>query len=169
MYIEPILVIFIFFFVLFIVGQILHDNSIVDIGWGAGFVLTALYTFLKNPDVGIKGSFITLAVVVWGIRLTYHIGKRNIGKPEDFRYVNMRKSWGTSFVFAKSFLQVYFLQFFLQAIVSLVVIYGNSTKIQEITAINVVGIFLWGIGFFFESYGDYELKRFKKIQRIKES
>jgi steroid 5-alpha reductase family enzyme len=97
MYLETFIVLFIFFFVIFIFGQILKDNSIVDIGWGSGFVLSAVYTFFRNPDSGIKGIIITAAIVVWGSRLTYHIGKRNIGKPEDFRYVNMRKSWGYKF------------------------------------------------------------------------
>ncbi len=161
MYFETLLVLFVFFFIIFIVGQILKDNSIVDIGWGSGFVLSAVYTFLRNPDSGLKGILITSAIIIWGTRLTYHIAKRNIGKPEDYRYVNMRKRWGTKFVLIKAFLNVYFLQLAIQYVVTQPVIYGNTT-LQEMKWFNFIGVGLWMVGFFFEAYGDYQLKEFKK-------
>jgi steroid 5-alpha reductase family enzyme len=162
MYLETFAILFMFFVVVFIIGQILKDNSIVDIAWGAGFVVSALYTFFRNPESGLKGILLTLAVSIWGSRLTYHLAKRNLGKPEDYRYVNMRKRWGNKYVLIKSFLNVYLLQCVIQYIVTLPVIYGNTTAQQELYVYNVIGIVLWGIGFFFEAYGDYQLKQFKK-------
>lgn len=161
MYLETLIVLFIYFFIIFIIGQIIKDNSIVDIGWGSGFVISALYNFFRNPDSGLKGIVITAAIVIWGSRLTYHIAKRNIGKPEDFRYVNMRKRWGENYALLKAFLNVYFLQFVIQYIVTLPVIYGNSSN-QNLMWYNWIGLSLWILGFFFESYGDYQLKQFKK-------
>lgn len=161
MYLETFILLFIFFFSVFIIGQIKKDNSIVDIAWGSGFVISALYTFFRNPKAGLKGILITLGIIIWGLRLTFHIAKRNIGKPEDYRYVNMRKRWGNKFVLLKSFFYVYFLQMVIQYIVTLPIIYGNITK-QQIYWYNWLGVILWGIGFFFESYGDYQLKQFKK-------
>lgn len=161
MYLETCILLFVFFFTGFVIGQITKNNSIVDIAWGSGFVLSALYLFMRNPDAGLKGLLITLCISIWGMRLTYHIARRNIGKPEDYRYINMRKSWGNKFVLLKSFFQVYFLQMAIQYIVTLPVIYGNTTK-QQMIWLNWLGIILWGIGFFFESYGDYQLKQFKK-------
>lgn len=161
MYLETLVVLFLFFFSIFIIGQILKDNSIVDIGWGSGFVLSAIYTFFSNPESGVKGILITIAIIIWGTRLTYHIAKRNIGKTEDYRYVKMRETWGTKFVFIKAFINVYFIQLIIQYVVTLPVIYGNST-LQEMKWFNYIGVGLWLIGFFFESYGDYQLKEFKK-------
>ncbi len=161
MYLETLGVLVAFFTIVFIIGQILHDNSIVDIGWGAGFVVSALYTFWRNPEAGLKASIITLAVTIWGLRLAIHIAKRNIGKPEDYRYVNMRKRWGDKYVLVKAFVNVYLLQCIIQFIVTLPVIYGNTTMQQELYWFNIVGIGIWGIGFFFEAYGDYQLKVFK--------
>ena len=161
MYIETFIMLFVFFFIVFVIGQVVKDNSIVDMAWGSGFVLTAIFTFLKNPNSGIKGILITIAIIVWGFRLTYHIAKRNLGKPEDFRYVNMRKSWGSKYVLIKAFLNVYFLQLLIQFIVSLPVIYGNSMS-QKMSWFNYLGIFVFAIGLFFETVGDYQLKQFKK-------
>ena len=161
MFIETYLVLFCFFLVLFIIGQVIKDNSIVDIGWGSGFVLSAIFSYFRYPNTGLKATIITIFIVIWGLRLSYHIAKRNIGKPEDYRYVQMRKSWGNKNVMLKAFLKVYLLQFLIQSIVTLPVIYGNTTSNQKLQLINIFGIVLWGIGFFFEAYGDYQLKQFK--------
>jgi len=160
MYLEMFIVLFVFFFLVFLIGQIINDNSIVDIAWGSGFVLTAIYTFFKNPDSGLKGIIISLLVVAWGLRLTYHIAKRNIGKGEDYRYVEMRKRWGSKFVLIKAFLNVYFLQLIIQFIVSLPVIYANTME-QNLIWINWFGLIVFLIGLFFETVGDYQLKKFK--------
>ena len=161
MYLETCILLLIFFCSIFVVGQIIKDNSVVDIGWGLGFVVSAIYNFVRNTESGLKGFVITFCIVIWGARLTYHIAKRNIGKSEDYRYVNMRKSWGNKWVLLKAFANVYLLQMLIMYIVNLPVIYGNIT-IQKLYWYNWLGIILWGVGFFFESYGDYQLKQFKK-------
>lgn len=161
MFLETLILLLIFFTTFFIIGQVIKDNSIVDIGWGLGFAVVALYTFFRNPDSGLKGILITIGICIWGLRLAFHITKRNLGKPEDYRYVNMRKGWGTKFVLVKAFLQVYLLQMLIQYTVSIPVIYGNSTK-QEMYWYNFIGVAFWATGFFFESFGDYQLKQFKQ-------
>ena len=161
MYLETFILLLLFFIFVFMIGQLVKDNSIVDIGWGAGFVLSAWYNFLRNPESGLKGILILAAISIWGLRLTYHIAKRNLGKPEDYRYIEMRKRWGNQFVLLKAFFNVYFLQMMIQYVVTLPVVYGNKTQ-QEMKWFNWFGVLLWGIGFFFESFGDYQLKQFKR-------
>ena len=161
MYLEILILLFLYFLTFFVIGQIIKNNAIVDIGWGLGFVLVAVYTFLRNPESGLKGILITAGICIWGLRLAYHIGKRNIGKAEDYRYVNMRKGWGTRFVLLKAFLQVYLLQMAIQYIVCLPVIYANTTN-QQMQWFNWIGVVFWATGFFFESVGDYQLKIFKQ-------
>ncbi len=162
MFLEVFIVLFIYFCIVFLVGQILKDNSIVDIAWGFGYVIGAVYSYMRGETLAVKATVITVAIVIWGLRLTYHIGKRNIGKPEDFRYVNMRKRWGDKFPTLKAFTNVYMLQFIIMYVVSMPVIHGNSTVFQNIRWYNSIGILLWGVGFFFESVGDAQLKRFKR-------
>jgi len=166
MYFETFILLFAFFFIIFIIGQVTKDNSIVDIGWGSGFVLSAWYNFFRNPDSGLKGILILAGITIWGARLTYHIAKRNLGKPEDYRYIAMRKKWGDKFVLVKAFLNVYLIQMLIQYVVTLPVIYGNTTQ-QLMKWYNWIGVILWGIGFFFESVGDYQLKQFKKDPKNK--
>jgi len=166
MYLETFILLFTFFVVFFIIGQVTKNHSVVDIGWGLGFIVSALYTFFRNPDAGLKGGLITILIVIWGTRLSYHIARRNLGKPEDYRYTDMRKRWGDKLVLLKAFVFVYFLQMLIQYVVTLPVIYGNTTN-QKVYWYNWIGVCLWGIGFFFESYGDYQLKQFKKNPKNK--
>ncbi len=161
MYLETFILLFTFFFIVFMIGQIKKNNSIVDIAWGSGFVISALYNFFRNAEAGSKGIIITICIAIWGLRLSYHIAKRNLGKPEDYRYVNMRQQWGNKFVLLKSFFNVYFLQMIIMYIVSLPVIYASTTT-QALSWYNYLGIILWAVGFFFESCGDYQLKQFIK-------
>ena len=91
---DVILLILIYFTVFFLIGTILRNNSIIDMGWGLGFVLVSWFVYLRDSQTVPGQLLITALVSLWGIRLFYHIAKRNIGKPEDFRYVQMRKRWG---------------------------------------------------------------------------
>ena len=43
---QSILLVFVYFTAFFIVAQIIKNNSIVDIGWGIGFVLVAWYSLV---------------------------------------------------------------------------------------------------------------------------
>jgi len=150
------LTIFIYFLIFFIAGQILKNNSIVDIGWGFGFVVVALVMIINNFTP--ERLLITLMVALWGLRLFYHILKRNIGKEEDFRYQNMRKKWGKNQVI-NAFFRVYMSQGVFMFMISMTVLtYGDN--IQNIL-LTVMGIVVFSVGYFFEAVGDKQLKEFK--------
>lgn len=160
-YWQILLVLLVYFTILFIIGQLKKDNSIVDIGWGLGFVIVGWFSFSFGGGGSDKRLLLTGLVTVWGLRLAYHIGKRNWGKPEDYRYVKMRQRWGKHFPRLKAYLNVYILQLGIMYIVSLPVIYGNAATKPQFIWLSWLGIGVWTIGFLFESIGDYQLKRFK--------
>jgi len=153
--------IFSYYFIMFIIGQLKKNNSIVDIGWGMSFVVSAWMSFIIGTR-SLNGIIVTILVTIWGLRLTYHIGKRNIGKPEDFRYVNFRKQWGNKFAFLKAFLHVYMLQMLMSLLISSAFIFINLNSGNETLPFTLIGLVVWLIGFYFESLGDYQLKVFKQ-------
>jgi len=73
---------------------ILKDSSIVDITWGLGFILIAWLTYLQADGHKPRGLLLAVLVTLWGVRLALHIGIRNFGKGEDFRYQLFRRKWG---------------------------------------------------------------------------
>jgi steroid 5-alpha reductase family enzyme len=72
----------------------LHDTSIVDVFWGAGFVVIAWVTFAAAGDGRSRALLLAALTTVWGLRLTLHLTRRNLGKGEDFRYRAMRARHG---------------------------------------------------------------------------
>jgi steroid 5-alpha reductase family enzyme len=160
-------VIFTYFTILFVVAQLLNNNSIVDISWGPGFVLVALIQTLIAINNGVPILYplaIMLPVGLWGLRLFWHIFQRNVGKPEDFRYVNFRKGWiekGQN-VYLRAFLDVFMLQALFMSIVSLPITIGFGFLTPNY-ALNIllliIGILVYIFGFGFEAIGDDQLRR----------
>lgn len=157
---ETWVLIFIYFFIFFIVATVIKNNSIVDIGWGIGFVLVAWYAYFKG-ERSTSAMMVTWLVTIWGLRLFYHIIKRNWGQPEDFRYANWREAWG-KWVVPRAFLQVFMLQGFFMALISSAFVLLNNESVEDMNVLIIIGLMVWFVGFYFEAVGDYQLKTFKK-------
>ena len=154
------LVIFIYFLIFFVVATIIKNNSIVDIGWGLGFVLTAWILFFVKADFGIDKIIVNVLVSLWGLRLFYYILRRNIFAEEDFRYKKWRQDWG-KWVVPRAFLQVFMLQGLFMFVVGLGVFWVNVTPNLDggfSWVLVVIGILVWILGYFFEVVGDRQLK-----------
>ena len=154
-----ILTLLLYYVILFVVAQVIHNNSIVDIAWGAGFVLMAWVSFLLGDNNPV-GTLIVVLITIWGLRLSWHIGKRNIGRPEDPRYVAMREGWGDRFPLLKAFGQVFLLQGFLMFLIGSPVLLTHRFWAPRLTLLSWLGLAVWIGGFLFESVGDAQLRAF---------
>jgi len=154
-----------YFSLFFIVGTIIKNNSIVDIGWGFGFVLTSWILFFINGTYSLNQIIINIMISLWGLRLFYHILKRNIFDSEDFRYANWRKAWG-KWVIPRAFLQVFMLQGIFQFMIGSTSFYLNSNE-STFSYISIIGIILWIIGYYYEVFGDRQLKQHIKNSKQK--
>jgi len=136
----------------------LRNVSIVDIGWGIGFVLVA---WLATQNIGGPSTILYAMVTAWGVRLAWHLWLRNHGKPEDYRYVAMREKQGPSFVWS-SLLRVFTLQGVIMWIVALpITVTGASQATEPCWYLIAAGSVLWLAGMIFEVIGDWQLARFK--------
>lgn len=139
----------------------LRNASIVDVFWGLGFVVLAL-VYLAGGD-GFLGRkvLITTLVAIWGLRLSLHILWRNWGQGEDYRYREWRERAGGRFWWT-SFFQVFLLQGGLLWLISAPLLAAQFYESPDnFTAVDILGALVWGIGFYFESVGDWQLARFK--------
>ena len=145
---------------LWIVSVIIKNVSIVDLFWGLGFVLTTTLYFIKTDGAGTRKIILLFLVTIWGVRLSVYLAWRNLGKGEDFRYAQFRKSYGEKRYWWISFFQTFLLQGILMWLISAPLLgaqyYNNTISILDYT-----GIALWIIGFCFEAGGDFQLSRFK--------
>ena len=143
---------------LWLLSLVLRDVSIVDLFWGTGFVVIAwisYFTVTPSP----RSTLLLVLVTIWGMRLTGYLTWRNLGKPEDYRYQQMREHFGKRF-WLLSLPIVFGLQGMLMWIVSLPIqVTGFGTK--PLSGWDAIGICLWAVGLFFEAVGDLQLARFK--------
>lgn len=161
MILEAIGLIFLYFVLFFLYGTLKKDNSVVDFGWGMGFVLVSFYAMFRMGNFGLVSLITTLLVTLWGGRLFYHIFKRNHGKPEDFRYANWRKEWG-KWVIPRAFFQVYLLQGAFMFAIAFPLVWIHEKADQTLSIWGMIGILIWLTGYYFEVVGDAQLAAFKK-------
>jgi len=160
MILEVGLVILLYMTIIFIVAQIKKDNSIVDIFWGPGFIVIALYSLLQEPVTDFRKIIITLLVILWAMRLSVHIYLRNKDKPEDFRYKHWRETW--KYFVIRSYFQIFILQGFFMLLISAPVYFINLRSTEPLGIWDSFGLVIFGIGFLVETLGDQELVSFKK-------
>jgi len=130
----------------------LKRNDIADTAWGLGFVVVTLFNLIINPNLKL---LIALGLVgVWGGRLAIHIWNRNKNKKEDFRYKKFEDN---------PFVKVFLTQgFFMWLIAWPIMGAGRGFGI-----VNLLGIVVWQVGFYFEAVGDWQLKEFLKNPKNK--
>jgi steroid 5-alpha reductase family enzyme len=145
-----------------LVSLAMRDVSIVDIGWGLGYVVVAWSARLLGESDGNPRATLQVALVtLWGLRLGLYLLNRNWGRDEDYRYAAMRRRVGPSYTW-KSIYLVFGLQGVLILSVSLPIqaVQGLPSSIP-LGPLDAWAVLLFGIGFYFEVVGDYQLTQFK--------
>ena len=146
---------------LWLLSLAIKNASIVDIFWGLGFVLLAAVYFVAADGFTGRKLLVLTLVAVWGLRLSGYILWRSRGKGEDYRYARWREEAGDQFWWT-SLLQVFLLQGLLMWVISAPVLAAQSAdEPNRLTWVDLAGTAVWGIGFFFEAVGDWQLARFK--------
>lgn len=157
------LLVWLYMTMVFVLALIRRDNSIVDILWGIGFVIIALFSLIQNPEIEMRKIIVTLLVVIWGIRLSVHIYLRNHGKGEDFRYKHWRETW--NYFILRSYFQIFILQGIFMVVIASPVYYINYHSSELLGFTDTLGLILFGTGFLMEVISDYQLVAFKKDSR----
>jgi steroid 5-alpha reductase family enzyme len=150
----------IFIHLLFLLAVKIKNNGIVDIGWGIGFIIIDISLLVSSTSYNWPQLIISSLIIFWALRLSLHILRRSIGKPEDFRYANWRKNWGKSVIW-RSYLQVFLLQmvFLLVIAIPMFLVWGTQ---QNFSHINLIGCLIAFLGLAIESISDYQMFLFKQ-------
>jgi steroid 5-alpha reductase family enzyme len=150
--------------VAWVISLVKKDASVVDVFWGMGFGLIALLALvnLSNPPLAITGLY--GLVILWSLRLTWHLGTRWMGEAEeDRRYRSMRRNAGPNQFWWKSLYIVFGLQGVLIMIISL-----PLTGLFAHSVIIAAPIWAWAflavaaLGLFIETMSDIQLTQFRK-------
>jgi steroid 5-alpha reductase family enzyme len=98
-------------------------------------------------------------VAIWGLRLSWHIQTKTVGKGEDRRYADLLGDATPAAVLRKVFLLQGFLSWFISMPVQLSAARGPTPK--PLLAVTALGLAVWLLGQVFEAVGDRQLKTFK--------
>lgn len=149
----------------------LDKAAVVDVTWGAGFVLVAIVTAVvaTSSDEGELWHRLLLVslVAVWGGRLAWHVRSRALGDhggQEDPRYAAMLGGPVSQVGIATVVRRVLLVQGVAQWFIALPVAVGMFYAVDVWPAV-VVGVVVWMIGFLFETIGDRQLAAYKATPR----
>lgn len=145
----------------------LRRNDIADIAWGMGYLLVCAGFSITYP-ISHTALIVYAVITVWSLRLSFHIGLRNRGAAEDFRYRKWREEWGPHF-FWRSWLQVFVLQGFFLLVIAAPLVVAASAPEQPLSLLSWIGLALWVIGFLFQAIGDWQLQVFRKNKKSKDA
>lgn len=153
-----------FYVFFYLIGQVIKRHDIADIAWGMGFILAYFIAFSQGSTAHLQQILVGAMVLIWGIRLALHIFLRNRKKSEDRRYEKWRKDWGNKW-WMVSFFKVYLLQGLLLILIATPLIMVHQNNMETLSVFNYFGLLIWGIGFLFESIGDFQLNQFLKTKK----
>jgi steroid 5-alpha reductase family enzyme len=136
-------------------------HSVIDVTWGLGFAVIAIASLIASSGHGDPTRRVLVAALTtaWGLRLAVHIGRRNWGKGEDPRYVELlAKAPGNPQLYALR--KIYLTQGVVMWFVSLPVQVAMYLQSRP-GLLAWIGTAVFAVGFFFETVGDWQLTRFR--------
>jgi len=142
----------------------LQNAAIIDIFWGLGFVILSWIYFLGTLDGYLPRKLLICGMtLLWGLRLSFYIYRRNRSRPEDYRYRAWRAAAGRNWWW-QSYFKVFLLQGFLMWIISTPLLAAQAAATPDrLTWLDFAGLGLWVFGFTIEALADWQLQRFKAV------
>ena len=162
LYIDGVVVILLLATLTWLLSVFIKDVSIVDSAWSLMFLASAIYYYLNIELVNLRENIFFILVVLWALRLAIHLTWRNWGEAEDRRYQDIRKKYSPNFA-VKSLFIIFVFQAMLAAVISLPVVsvLGIKSETVGLGVIEYAALFIWFVGFSYESVADWQLAKFK--------
>jgi len=146
----------------FFISLIIKKICIVDVAWALGFFVVVIQSLfhVKDNVLNLNHVVLFLMVSIWSLRLATYLFFRMRNKPDDWRYLELKKGWGENWKL-QSYLKVFLFQSFLLFLCSSTLWYGTTHLPIEWGVLQSLGLIFWFFGFGLESYADSYLKKFK--------
>ena len=137
----------------------------VDAAWGAAFVAAAwaaMVTVIAGGYTPSWRAWVLVGLVTgWGLRLTWHLGRRvRSSAHDDPRYESFLGGAISEVPFSRVLIKVFALQALLVVVVSTPLVMG-VTRPAKTPWIVVLGIVVWLVGVAFEAVSDAQLAAYR--------
>ena len=147
--------------VLWVIHLLIRNAAIVDVGWAAGLGILGVFYAWVGPGYSARRWAIAAMAGFWGLRLAgYLLFARVIERPEEGRYVQLRKEWKTHLPLR--FLFFFEFQALLDVLLSLPFLLACLDTRAPLGVLEKFGAGIWLIAIAGESIADRQLDAFKK-------
>src|ERR1700731_2491315 len=135
-------------------GYFLIPNAaFVDVGWAPALATLALFYAVEGPGYSARKWAIAAMAGFWGLRLAvYLFFSRVAGKPEEGRYIQLRKEWKTHLPLR--FLFFYEFQAVLTVVLSLPFLLASLNPAAPLGRLEKIGAAIWLVSIFGEAAAD---------------
>jgi steroid 5-alpha reductase family enzyme len=148
-------------FALWVVHLLIRNAAIVDVGWATALATLAIFYAVKGPGYSARKWAIATMAGFWGLRLAaYLFFSRVVGKPEEGRYIQLRKEWKTHLPLR--FLFFFEFQALLTVLLSLPFLLASLNTAAPLGTLEKIGAAIWLVSICGEAVADYQLNRFRK-------
>jgi steroid 5-alpha reductase family enzyme len=148
-----------FMFILWLIHLAMKNASIVDVGWASSLGILAIIYAVRTPGDPIRAWLIAAMAATWAFRLAIHLLIRIVGKPEEGRYVQLRRDWKTNLGF--KFLLFFEFQAVLAVGLSIPFLLPTFNPSPTLHPVELAAVVVFLIGVVGESVADAQLSRFK--------
>ncbi|HME13159.1 MAG TPA: DUF1295 domain-containing protein [Candidatus Acidoferrum sp.] len=151
-----------FMLLLWAAHLLIKNAAIVDVGWAAGLGILAIYYAGAGPGYVQRKWMIAAMAGIWSLRLALHLlFDRVIGKPEEGRYLQLRKEWKTNI--PVRFLFFFEFQALLDVVLSIPFLLACLNTRAALGIAEFIGAGIWFVAMGGEALADHQLKNFKSI------
>ena len=130
--------------------------SVVDVTWGVALAVVAVVSAAVGDGDPLRRWLLVALVSVWGLRLSWHIWRRNTGHGEDPRYTELlgsKRGGPLVRVWIPQGAAIWFVSLPVQV---------SAVTGDGVGAVVVAGALVWLLGVTFESVGDAQLAAYKR-------
>ncbi|GAB7564205.1 DUF1295 domain-containing protein [Methylobacillus methanolivorans] len=135
-----------------------RNVHIIDSMWSIYFLITAFWV-AQGQVLSERSVLLLIVVVLWAARLAAYLTIRNWGKPEDYRYQQIRANNSPHF-WLKSLYIVFGLQLLLAWMIAVPLVAAVQSD-APLHWLDITGLLLSVIGIVYEGVADWQLYRFK--------
>ncbi len=153
---------------IWVIGLFQGNHSLADAYYGFGFAIPVWIAYLLTAPAAPLASVLLLMVSLHGCRLGFYLTKRWIGyrktKGGDPRYLGLAEQYAQGYWW-KSFIIVMQPQAVFITLIGLPAIWGvlaSKAPGAALGPLALLGMLVFGIGYYFETVADGQLQAFKE-------
>lgn len=144
----------------------LRNAAIVDVGSAMGLALLAMIYAVHGAGYWRRTLFLLPMVVLWGLRVGFYLLYTRVnGQPEEGRYAELRRRWGSNV--GLKFLLLFESRALLCGVLSLPFLVAMHDPAKGWAEFEEWGLGIWVVAFLGEIIADAQLARFKKDPKNK--